>query len=207
MQDDLRGNTMAVKSDTPAETESVRAAEAPVKTGTVVKSEAGQVNDLLSALLADGVNPQPDPLAIAKAIMGEATIDGGNPEDAGKAIVARLLMAESIDEVLSTNNVIGAEALLNATIEVHGVKWQPSGYDQGPKVYALIDCTDVITGQRQLVSCGGQNVMAQLLRIQVDNGFPQRVKIVQSARATAAGNYPMWLEKGDAPAAQESMPY
>lgn len=173
----------------------------------VVRTSSDDLAALTKFLLGEGVNTQPDPATIARAIMGEATIDGGDPEDTGKAIVARLLLAESVDEALAQNNVAGAEVMLGANIEVHNVKWMPSSYDKGPKVYALMDVTEMATGQRRTVSCGSASVLAQLLRIQVTNEFPQVVKIVQATRATAAGNYPMWLERGERPQVQPPMPF
>lgn len=175
--------------------------------GEIMTTKSDPLADLTAFLLKEGIQTEPDPATIARAIMGEATIDGGDPDLAGKAIVARLLMADTVEDVLTQNNVTGAEMVLNANMEVRGVKWMPSAYEKGPKVYALMDVVDLITGQARLISCGSANVLAQLLRIQVGNGFPVDVKIVQSQRATAAGNYPMWLEKADPRPAQTQAPF
>ncbi|MGH3572312.1 MAG: hypothetical protein ACRDUW_10855 [Pseudonocardiaceae bacterium] len=175
----------------------------PGLTGALVPAHGDALAELTAFLLNDGMGKAPDPATIAKAIMGQATLDGADPEEATRSIIARVLMAETVEDALAQSDIVGVEMLVNASVEIRGVKWMPSAYDKGPKCYAIMDTVDLVTSQARAVSCGAQTILAQLLRIQVGNAFPVKVKVAQAVRPTAAGNYPMWLEQPDPVAPQQ----
>jgi len=150
----------------------------------------------------DGLAPYDEAEAakIATAIAGGEDVDFEvlDPEAAAREIVARILQAPDAGAVLAQGQTVSAEAILGQPFELREVRFLKSGIDnpEGPDVYAILDAVDTDTGERQTVTCGSRNVMAQALRLKQLGELPAVVQIIRADKPTAAGFYPMWLAPG-----------
>ena len=118
-----------------------------------------------------------------------------DPTEVQRQIVARILAAESADDVLSSQSTTAATDLVGVPLQVANVRWMQSRVkDAAIPVFALIDAVRGDDGSKVLVTCGAIQVMAQLVKLQKLGAFPIDLKIVQKDTPTAAGYYPLWLE-------------
>lgn len=122
-----------------------------------------------------------------------------DPEAISLAIVERILNATSVEEVLTPNQVVHARDIIGVPLNVTGIRWLESDFESGPGMYAIMDCVRADTDAHLVVSCGGQNVLAQLWKLNDLGAFPARVVIQQAPRPTKAGFLPLWLEAGPVP--------
>lgn len=116
-----------------------------------------------------------------------------DPEEAALAIVERILKAETVEDVLTMAGALGADDVLNRPFLLHGCKWIKSAYEQGAPVFAVIDATFEDTGERTVITCGGRNVLAQIVQLDKLEALPRKVKLVRTERPTSNGFYPLWL--------------
>jgi len=116
-------------------------------------------------------------------------------EDISRSIALRILTAQTADGVFDTGGATPAQELLGVPIMVKAVRWNRSGLDGGPKVFAVIEGDNLQDGTAVIVTCSGRNVMAQLHRLNQLGSFPLAVKIVKAERPTAAGYTPLWLAR------------
>jgi hypothetical protein len=120
-----------------------------------------------------------------------------DPQEAALEIVRRILAAPDAEAVLVQQEAIHARDVLNETLHVLGFDVNESDFTEGgPSFYMLVNCVDN-DGVPYRVTCGAINVMAQLFRLGQLNAFPLDARIVESAKQTAAGYRPMWLEAVD----------
>lgn len=163
-------------------------------TGEFVKPDDPRAKAELDAMLAQIVGQEPSAQEILQAIVGSEDLPEASAQQSQAGIVARILGAEGAAGVLDMGEPIKAEELEQVSLEVRGVRWFSSTFEEGPGVYAVIDATRLDNDERIKVTCGGVNVMTQLLKLQTMSAFPQKVKIVKASRPTKSGFYPYWLQ-------------
>lgn len=132
--------------------------------------------------------------AVRKAIMegGKlATIE--DPLEIQRAIFARIMEAETPEEVFAQAGTTPWQDHIGRPFIVHAIRWLNSSYEEGAPVYALVEAADPETGEAVLLSCGGVNVMAQLLKLRGLDALPLAVKLMQAPKETAQGFRPLWL--------------
>ena len=117
-----------------------------------------------------------------------------DPEAVALEIVARRLSAQNVQDLLAPMVVTGARDLVYRPLILQSVHFNRSAYEGAVQVYAIMDCTDRTTGERFTVSCGAGDVLAQLYKLVGWDALPIDVQIVQAARPTASGFYPLHLE-------------
>lgn len=136
---------------------------------------------------------------IHRAILGEAELPATDPAAMSRAIMERILSAETFEEAFTQQNLTPWRSLVGVPVVIPGpgsIHFNRSGFE-GQSVYAVVD---LITpdGQQQVVSCGGQNVLAQLVAA-LQNGWlgpDYPVRMVEND--TAEGYKALWLEAADA---------
>lgn len=142
--------------------------------------------------LENRVNAQLD--IIAKAILGEGELpQAADPEAMSRAIMERILAADTFEEVFTQQNLTPWRNLLDRAVVVKDVHFNRSTIEgAGAPVYAVVDLVDVETGEAHTVTCGGQNVLAQLVTA-IRNGWLDRpVRMIENK--TANGYGALWLE-------------
>ena len=162
--------------------------------GELVKPSDPRAAGELDAMLAQIVGEEPSAQEILAAITGAEDMPEATAQQSQAGIVARILAASTLDAILDQGEPLKAEELAEVPLEVTGVRWMRSTYEEGPNVYAVMDAVRADNEERMKVTCGGVNVMTQLLKLQVGQLFPVRVKIVKATRPTKSGFYPYWLQ-------------
>lgn len=117
-------------------------------------------------------------------LTGSADFKLEDATEVARAIVGKILEAESESEVWADVGTIGARDVIDRPLTILGVRWNKSGYDEGLPVYAIMDCVDPDSGETLTVTCGAAKIMARLLQLQrLGLPFPKRVKVIESAKS------------------------
>jgi hypothetical protein len=153
----------------------------------------------------------------AAALVDDADIGSEESADlAYRALVDQILNAASIEEVICPPEAIGIDTLARRQIAVFGWTVNESDYDAGTPFYVAIHAAIVESGEKVVVTCGSQRVMAQLIRIwmldqmrlgadEADiraQGMPRHshldepieVWVRQAKRPNRHGTLPLWLD-------------
>lgn len=108
-----------------------------------------------------------------------------DPGKASAQIVANILAAETLDEILSLHETGDAKGLKDQPLMFCDVQFQASTFEQGSPVYGVIKYRDIVnvkTGEagdrEKTMTTGGANVMAQLANIKAKNLFPFPAKLI-----------------------------
>lgn len=146
-----------------------------------------------------------DESAVADILMGKDVAFAAQYEDPAEVqrqIVARILSAETADDVLKPQNTTAAEDMVGVPLHISAVRWMQSRVkDAAIPVFALIEGTRGDDGSSVIVTCGAVQVMAALLRLSSIGALTsQPVVITRKDTPTAAGYYPLWLEGVPTPA-------
>lgn len=113
---------------------------------------------------------------------------GGN--DAMEAIATELMQAETVDDVLEGGGTLSADEILNLPIRIDKFTLRPASDEYADsEAFAVIeavalDNNDAVgKGEVIVVTCGGYNVIAALLRIEQLDGFPVECAFKAAGRA------------------------
>lgn len=117
-----------------------------------------------------------------------------DPEVISRAILERILKADTFEAIFKPQGLPSFGDSLERPCMVHGFKFNPSRYQGGSSVYAVVDLTwdDEESGEVHSVCCGGRNVMMQLLQAMRHNLLPVHVQLISNL--TGEGNNAYWLE-------------
>ena len=134
-------------------------------------------------------------MAYAAILDGEPIPASGDPEVISRAIVERILGAETFEEAFSPQELKGWQELVDVPVRVLGFKLNPStaaSGGTGPSVYAVVDLVVLETGEQETVTCGGRNVLAQLVKALEKGWLGNPIRLI--AKPTAEGNTALWLQ-------------
>jgi hypothetical protein len=144
---------------------------------------------------------QTTPVEIEQAVA--AIMDGqplpaiGDPEIVSRAILERILAAETFEEAFRPQQLTGWREYLDQPVQVRDFRLNRSGYENGSPVYAVVDLTVLETGEAVTVTCGGRNVLMQLVRALQKGWLDRPVRL--TAKKTAEGFEALWLEDASVP--------
>lgn len=135
--------------------------------------------------------------AIAAIVDGQELAIPSDPDAVSRMILERLLRMETADELFRPQTIDAWRDHLDRPAEVHSFHFNRSSFEQGEgqsgsSVYAIVDLTWLDDGERQAVTCGGRNVMVQLVQALRHNLLPVRVRLI--ANRTSEGYQALWLE-------------
>jgi hypothetical protein len=176
----------------PAQTTGESGALEP--TSVVTSSQLARIPETFSDLAELFTEQEPSPMEVARWILDPDQMAERDPEESARAILARILSAGTAEEVLASREVTHARDILGEAIEVHAIKWQRSDFQQGSSCYVVMHAKSLNDARDLTITCGGRNVMMQLLKLQSINALPARCRITQSAKQTSNGYLPLWLE-------------
>lgn len=151
-------------------------------------------------------------IAVATRAILDGEIDEGfqsDPEVVSRMILERILNAETFEDAFAPQTLDPwREALMDVPVQVAEFRFNRSGFKAGSPIYAVVDLTRLDTGEQVTVTCGGRNVLAQLL-VALKNGWTDR-PVAMTSKETSEGNQVLWLvpaehlaEKAAAQAATE----
>lgn len=130
-----------------------------------------------------------------KAITLDEPLPAVDPEGMSRLIMERILAAESFEEAFTSQKVPAwRDAYPEKPVKVLSVHFNRSTIEggQGPAVYAIVDLVDLASGEQATVSCGGRNVLAQLLKMLKEGWQDNPVRL--TSKKTAEGYQVLWLE-------------
>lgn len=136
--------------------------------------------------------------ALHSAFDGLTNYEDVDPAQAALDIAKRIMDGDTVDDILGvgeSTDATHAEDVIGIPFTIHEVTWQKSNFNQGLPVYSVAHVTNLLTGQRDVVTCSATNVCSAFLAIQKKGLLPVDVKYVRSDKATAAGFWPLWLRK------------
>lgn len=133
------------------------------------------------------------PDAMRDYIESRVVADASDTEAVRREIMGRVFLAQTPDELLSDDGVVHARDVIGEPIEVLGVRWQRSDFEEGAGVYAVFDAVNTTTGEKVAVTCGAEKVMAKLAAADMHGWLPLRGQLVESPRPTARGYRPLDL--------------
>ena len=112
-------------------------------------------------------------------------------ESMQRDIVARILSAETMDDILAPVANVKAEDVLGVPLVIRGYRRLPSTKkDSSLRFYLLLDAVDP-DGEPITVTCGSVNVMARIISLAHHGHLPCIVAITKAKTQTAAGYYPL----------------
>jgi len=112
-------------------------------------------------------------------------------------MVARILAATTLEEAFAQFTTVPLDAVVGAKVEIQGVAWLKSAFDEGPKVYALLKLKLVNAhvgagkqGETITVSMGGRTAMAAFVWAQRNAAMPFRGSFHrEQSRSNAARSF------------------
>lgn len=99
-------------------------------------------------------------------------------------MVRRILEAGTVEDAFNNFQSVSASDIEGVEVEVRGIAWMRSAFNEGPKVYALLDCVNIETGEAITVSMGGRSLMASFLWAQRNRAMPFRGEFVKERSRT-----------------------
>lgn len=114
-------------------------------------------------------------------------------ENAGMAILERIVEATSWQDALNAAKSADANDIDGRPFLLREVQFYPSDFEDGPGCYAILHVDFVDDGTKSVVTCGGTNVVGQLL-VFAKYGLPDiAIKLKKNDKPTSNGFYPLWL--------------
>ena len=131
----------------------------------------------------------------AIAAMREQATEVQDPEAVAMRIVADIMNAASVDDVLADNNLLSTEDMEDRSFTITDISYNHSGYeDDKIGVYAVVTCADE-NGERIMFTTGSANILAQTVRLQALKALDTPVTV---SSTTSAGGYKVYrLVKAD----------
>lgn len=115
-------------------------------------------------------------------------------EDVQESIAQQILSKGSVDDVLSgLPPTVGLRDLLGDELVIHDVRLRVSDIEGSKGAYALIDCTKTGEDDHFIATCGGVNVLAQLVRLFQLDAFPVKCTAYETVSKSNPKNKPLWL--------------
>lgn len=134
-------------------------------------------------------------MAVA-AIMDGTPLPESDPEAVSRAILERILNAETFEAAFAPQAKVQPwRDHLDRPAIIRSVHFNRTGLaDAASAIYAIVDLAWGESGEAQTVSCGGRNVLMQLLTGVRKGWFTPERQVVLRERETGAGFKVLWLE-------------
>lgn len=116
-------------------------------------------------------------------------------EDVQRALAEGILGAESEDQVYGDASLPALSEWQDVPLEIHGVHFNPSNAERGPRVYAVVDVTRLDTGERETRHVGGYRPTSQLLWEWERDKFPIKRTLAEVAKAKAGQSAPLGFKR------------
>jgi hypothetical protein len=122
-----------------------------------------------------------------------------------REIVQQILASRSVFDTLMPPDVLSVRDVWGRDFALLDVRFNESEFDAGSPVYASMDVVWRDGEKRDVVNCGHQRMVAQLLTLHNFGVFPLLCTIERSNKVNRHGSYMYWLKfaEGGAEAARE----
>jgi hypothetical protein len=153
--------------------------------------KAGESKDVATVQDVVGTLVAREGDVIGKYLAREMEDISVDPGAVYEAIIAEIMGAETIDDVLNLPETTDLEEWAEQALEFHGFRVLDSDYEQGAPVYFVIGATHLASNAKVIITCGEQAIMAQMLRLKELGAFPFRAIPQKAKRPNRFGRYPM----------------
>lgn len=130
---------------------------------------------------------------LGRYLAREAENTDTDPTAVYEAIIAEIMSAETVEDLLNLPEPSKMGDHVDQVLELFGYRALDSDYEGGAAVYFVIGGMNLTTGDKVVITCGEQAIMAQLLRAKQMNAFPIRTIPTQSSKPNRFGRHPMRL--------------
>jgi hypothetical protein len=140
--------------------------------------------------------PEPTPetmeAAYAAVMDGELPPEVGDPTITARAIQERIRNSDSFDDVFKAQSLTPWAELIGEVVTVGGFHLNPSTQEGGSAVYAVVSLRRDGEDDFMPYSCGGANVLTQLLKAWEQGWFPFQASLVSKKTSKNFDTY--WIE-------------
>lgn len=140
--------------------------------------------------------PEPTPDLMEQAY--SAVINGTEPPEAGdptitaQAIQERIRQSDTFDAVFKPQSLPKWSDLIGEVVTIGGFHLNPSTFEKGSSVYAIVSLRREGDDDFAPYQCGGGNVLTQLLKAWEQSWFPFQGAL--TSRKTGQGHDTYWIE-------------
>jgi hypothetical protein len=123
---------------------------------------------------------------------------GGLDETSAAAIAADILATNDLDAIFAGRDTYNTEQFCDVPFRIHAAKWLRSTIPgRGPRVFAVLNVENLALNERQVMTTGARNVIAQVAKSLhlVDNDFSKLPILTVKTDTTSSGFTVAWLEK------------
>lgn len=133
-------------------------------TGEVAQGEP--IEDATVEVYQEGTRRTGD-LGLADVLNRPETAEDVAPEEfAYRAIVEQILTSETVRDVLTPIEAVGARDMLDRPFALHAVDYRESEFEAGAPLYAVMQVQFTDDGERMVLTTGNQAMLAQLITLQ-----------------------------------------
>lgn len=126
-------------------------------------------------------------------------------EDPTPRMIELMLNAESPAEWENVFRARGLKDSVNAKFRVHGVRYSESAFEESlTGVFLVCDVTNLDSGERDVLTVGGDIAMAQVLNLVKKGNLPWDFQVVEKPTPTKSGYKPIHLVSLGRPAGGSS---
>lgn len=117
--------------------------------------------------------------------------------EASANIVRSIFGAENVDDILGMAEAAtkGLEDIIGVPFAIHELSWHKSaeGYDSAAGVFVVLN-VKMEDGSEDVVTTGGENVLAQLYKLQQLKAIPDPTRMLKAlTKRTSRGFNVLWL--------------
>jgi hypothetical protein len=142
--------------------------------------------------------PQPSPeemeMAWDAVLNGKPLPEMGDPEITARAIKERIKDADSFDEVFKSQDLPKWSDLIGEVVTIGGFHLNPSSFEKGSSVYAVVELRREGEDDFHPYQCGGENVLMQLLKALEQQWFPFNGALI--GKDTRQGHTTYYIQAG-----------
>jgi hypothetical protein len=118
-------------------------------------------------------------------------------EDIGEIIAARILAAETLDDLLTPSSAPGLGHLADRPILIHDIRRKEGGMNPDLGFFLLCAVETAKDGKQEVYSTGATNVVTQLVRAFQLGEFPLACKVLETPSKQHPERTVQWLVKLD----------
>lgn len=143
-----------------------------------------------SVFAATGLDDEATEALLVEAFPG---IESADPDDAIARMAERLLKAKSIEERFDALDGNSSDELIGKSFEINGVTWQLYPSERGNIPQAVVDATDLSTGEEVEWVTTAKMLVFFLRATELQGQFPFKTRIVE--KTTKRGNKALNFER------------
>jgi hypothetical protein len=136
-----------------------------------------------------------DKRSLAERLTTQAETLSVDGDQTYERIIQQVLNADSVDIVLTPQELRKADDLVGQAIVIVDFDLQESEFDAGSPFYATMHVITSESEEPEPINCGHRKLLAQLVRIKELSGFPVACQVVRKGKARIGGTDLLELTK------------